>query len=78
MVLSIQDAQVVSAGSTSGAYDPRRRDVIDCRNGHSVLCPLSRTGGWIDVAGLEDTFCVSVLRDVDHGLAEDFGGRDMT
>ena len=56
MVLSIQREQLVATGSAS--------------SGTHRAVPLPRTGGSIDVAGLEDTLCVSALRDVDHGPAE--------
>ena len=39
--------------------------------------PLRRTGGLMDVTGLKNTFWVSVLRDVDHGPAENFGGGEV-
>jgi|HubBroStandDraft_6_1064221.scaffolds.fasta_scaffold437851_2 hypothetical protein len=62
MVLSIQREQLVATGSAS--------------SGTHRAVPLPRTGGSIDVAGLEDTLCVSALRNLDHGPAETFGGSD--
>jgi len=39
MVLSIADAQVISAGSVSNEYDGEDWKLAGCRNVHSVLYP---------------------------------------
>jgi hypothetical protein len=76
MVLSVQDVQVVSNGARLRANTTADSILDNCRDGHRAA-PLQRTGGLFDVAGLEDRFWVSVLRDVDHGPAENLGGGDV-
>jgi hypothetical protein len=77
MVLSIQDAQVVSTGLGFERIRWSGLDVKQQPGRARRAVSLRRTDDVIDVARLEDSFCVSVLRDVDHDPAENLGGGDV-